>query len=76
MNYTHKFMNLDNYFGENLFKIEGENEKEKKKWRKENKNWASKSGMEEQNARDEKQGNDYFTITGLFLHGFSYYSPP
>lgn len=53
MNYTHKFMNLDNYFGENLFKIEGENKKEKK-WRKEDKNWASNSGMEEQNAREMK----------------------
>ena len=29
-----------------------------------------KSKMHE---RDEKQGNDYFTITGLFLHGFFFF---
>lgn len=33
MNYTHKFMNLDNYFGENLFKI-GEKLREKMKRKK------------------------------------------
>ena len=80
MNYTHKFMNLDNYFGENLFKI-GEKLREKMKRKKKMEEGGQKLGLQFWNGRakctrDEKQGNDYFTITGLFLHGFSYYSPP